>query len=184
MKNLWKTTHKQPRDRKIRNQQLKVNWQNRCKKIDESGILCGDKPWEFCEQKAISLLYLCIGKEGGRIFKSKYPHLQIEKQPFKDLWKATNDSFTKIRKSTYDRLVFFSFKQQKGESVESFYGRLIEQAENCGLGDEETTLLRDAFILNMHDHDTQMELLKENISPSNALEVAIHMEMERKTNIK
>ena len=51
------------RDRKIRNQQLKVNWQNRCKKIDEIGILCGDKPWAICEQKSISLLYLSIGTE-------------------------------------------------------------------------------------------------------------------------
>ena len=32
------------RDRKIRNEQVKVKWQNRCKKIDEIGILCGDKP--------------------------------------------------------------------------------------------------------------------------------------------
>ena len=48
------------RDRKVRNQQLKVNWQNRCKKVEEIGILCGDKPWEICEQKTISLLYLSI----------------------------------------------------------------------------------------------------------------------------
>ena len=40
------------RDRKVRNQQLKVNWQNRCKKIDEIGTLCKDKPWEYCKQKA------------------------------------------------------------------------------------------------------------------------------------
>ena len=32
------------RNRKVRNQQLKVNWQNRCAKIEEFGILCGDKP--------------------------------------------------------------------------------------------------------------------------------------------
>ena len=31
------------RDRKVRNQQLKVNWQNCCKKVDEIGILCVDK---------------------------------------------------------------------------------------------------------------------------------------------
>ena len=84
------------RDRKVRNQQLKVNWQNRCKKIEEIGILCGDKPWGICEQKSISLLYLSIGTEGGRIFKSKYPHFQIEKQPFKELWQAMEDSFTKV----------------------------------------------------------------------------------------
>ena len=88
-----------------------------------------------------------------------------------------DDSFTKIRNITYDRFVFFSSKQQKGESVESFFGQLIEQTENCSLGDEEITLIRDAFILNMRDHDTQRELLKQSASPSKALELAIHMEM-------
>ena len=58
------------RDRKIRNQQLNMNWQKRCKKVDEIGILCGDKPWGNCEQKSISLLYLSIGTEGQRIFKT------------------------------------------------------------------------------------------------------------------
>ena len=164
-------------DRKVRNQQLKVNWQNRCKKVDEIGILFGDKPWGICEQKTISLLYLSIGTEGRRIFRSKHPHFQIEKQPFKELWQAMEDSFTKVRNITYDRIVFYSCKQQKGESVESFYGLLIELAENCTLGSEETTLIRDAFILNMIDHQTQKELLKETVEPSKALEIAIQMEM-------
>ena len=156
---------------------MKVNWQNRCKKVDEIGILCGDKPWGTCEQKAISLLYLSIGTEGRRIFKSKRPHFQIEKKPFKELWQAMEDSFTKVRNITYDRFVFYSCKQQKGESVESFYGRLIELAENCTLGSEEATLIRDAFILNMIDHETQKELLKETVEPSKALEIAIQMDM-------
>ena len=120
---------------------------------------------------------MSIGTEERRIFKSKNPHFQIEKQPFKELWQAVEDSFTKFRNITYDRFVFYSFKQQKGESVESFYGRLIEQVENCSLGSEETTLIRDAFILNMIDHETQKELLKETIEPSKALETAIQMEM-------
>ena len=165
------------RDRKIRNQQLKVNWKNRCTKIEEIGILCRDKPWGICEQKSISLLYLSIGTEGRRIFKSKHPHFQIEKQPFKDLWKAMEDSFKKVRKITYDRFVLYSCKQQKGESVESFYCRLIEQAENCSLGSEETSLIRDAFMLNMIDHETQKELLRETVEPLKALEIAIQMEM-------
>ena len=59
------------RDRKVRNQQLKVTWQNRFKKSDEIVILCADKFWEHCEQKATSLLYLCIGTEGRRIFKNQ-----------------------------------------------------------------------------------------------------------------
>ena len=122
-------------------------------------------------------MYLSIGTEGRQIFRSKYPHFQIEKQPFKELWQAMEVSFTKVRNINYDRFVFFSCEQQKVESVESFYGRLIEQAENCSLGSEETTLIRDAFILNMIDHETQKELLKETVEPSKALEIAIQMGM-------
>ena len=68
-------------------------------------------------------------------------------------------------------------RSKKGESVESCYGRLIELVENGTLGSEETTLIRDAFILNMIDHETQKELLKETVEPSKALEIATQMEM-------
>ena len=84
------------RDRKVRNQQLEVKMANPMQKTTEISILCGDKPWEHCEQKAASLLYLCNGTEGRRIFKCKHPHTQIEKEPFKEFCQATDDSFTKI----------------------------------------------------------------------------------------
>ena len=51
------------------------------------------------------------------------------------------DSFIKALNITYERFVFFSIKQQKEESVDSFYGRLTEQAKNCSLVDEETILI-------------------------------------------
>ena len=57
----------------------------------------------------------------------------------------------------------------KEESVESVYGGLIEQAENCSLGVEENNLIRDSFILNMRDDDTRRELLKETVSTTKAL---------------
>ena len=90
------------RDRKVRNQQLKVNWRNRCKKIVKIGILCGDKPWEHYEQKAASLLYLCIGKEGRRIFKCKQPHFQIEKDFHKYIFDGSQKTHCK-------RQFFFKF---------------------------------------------------------------------------
>ena len=74
-----------------------------------------------------------------------------------------DNSFSKIRNITYNRFVF-SFKQQKGESIESLNGRLIEQAENCSLGDEEITLIRDTFILNMQDNDTQRIVERNRLS--------------------
>ena len=101
------------RNRKILNQQLIVNWQNRCKKVDGIGILCGHIQWGICEQKSTSLLYLSIGTEGRRIFKNKHPHFLIEKQPFKELWQTMDDYFTKVRNNRNDFFVFYSCKQQK-----------------------------------------------------------------------
>ena len=57
-------------------------------------------------------------------------------------------------------LTFFLLKTTKGELKENFYGQLIEQSENCSLGDEETTLNRDTFILNMLDYDTRKKFSK------------------------
>ena len=174
VENHTQTTEK---DRKVRNQQLKVNWQDRCKKVEEIEFLCGDKPWGICEQKAISLLYLSIGREGRRIFRSKHSHFQIEKQPFKELWQAMEDSFTKVGNITYDRFFSIHVSSKKESRLKvSMVVSFIELAENCTLGSEETTLIRDAFILNMIDHETQKELLKETVEPSKALEIAIQME--------
>ena len=43
----------------------------------------GDKPWEHYKQKTASFLYLCIGTECRRIFKSEHSHFQIEKEPLR-----------------------------------------------------------------------------------------------------
>ena len=105
------------RDTKVCNQQLKVTWQNRCKKIDKIGILCGDRLWEHCDQKATSLLYQFIRTEGRRNFKSKRPQLIIGKESMKELWRVGEESFTKTWNITYDRFVFFSSIQQKKENM-------------------------------------------------------------------
>ena len=72
--------------------------------------------------------------------------------------------------------MFFSSIQQKGESVENFYGRLGE-AENWSLGDEETTLIRDILIWNMLDFKTQEALIEKTVSSTKALEITTHMAM-------
>ena len=71
-------THATDSDRKVRNQQLKANWQNSCKKIGNFGVLSGDKPWETCDQN-LRLLYLCKGIEEPRNSKINQQHLLIKK---------------------------------------------------------------------------------------------------------
>ena len=53
--NVENSTSQSERDRKIRNEQLKNSWLNRCQKIELVGILCGEKPWKYCDNKAVSL---------------------------------------------------------------------------------------------------------------------------------
>ena len=36
------------RDRQFRNNQLKLQWELKCQKIKEAGILCGERPWTLC----------------------------------------------------------------------------------------------------------------------------------------
>ena len=105
------------KNRKFWNQKLKVNCQIDCLKIDQTGILCGDKPGYSYDQKATSLFYLCIGTEGRIIFRCKHPHFFIEKRPVKELWKVMEDSAIRSRNITYDGFVLFLLNNGKESLV-------------------------------------------------------------------
>ena len=77
--NVENSTTQSERDRKTGNEQLKNAWLIKCQKIELAGILCGDKPWKFCDNKAVSLTYLSIGMEGRRVFGSQEPNIQIDR---------------------------------------------------------------------------------------------------------
>ena len=59
--NVENSTSQSERDRKIRNEQLKSSWLNFCQKIELVDIFCGEKPWKYCDNKAVSLTYLSLG---------------------------------------------------------------------------------------------------------------------------
>ena len=86
-------------------------------------------------------------------------------------------AFIRPRNITFDRYVFFSRKQKKGETVEQFYSILKELAENCDFENREEAIIRDIFITNMLDDDIQRELLRDTVEPERALSIAVNMEM-------
>ena len=55
------------RYRQIRNSQLKLQWELKCQKITEAGVLCAERPRPPSDQKGVSLLYLSIGMIGRRL---------------------------------------------------------------------------------------------------------------------
>ena len=60
------------RERNARNAQQKINWKNKCQRLIEVSIMCGDKAWLLADRKTFSVLYLSIGVE-----KRTDPDLQI-----------------------------------------------------------------------------------------------------------
>ena len=170
-------THEPERDRQIRNSQLNLQWELKCQKISEAGVLCGDRPWHLCDQQCVSLLYLSIGTEGRRLLTQKFPHDNFYDLTTLKLWKMLEIAFIRPRNITFDRYVFFSWKQKKGETVEQFYSILKELAENCDFENREEVIIRDVFMTNMLDDDIQRELLRDTVDPERAVSIAVNMEM-------
>ena len=177
-------TAQSERYRRTRNEQAKTAWKNQCQRIEAVGILCGDKPWKLCDRKASSLMYLSLGMEGRRVFNSKKLTINLEAISTKNLWDVLNTTFIRIHNITFDRYLFLTRKQQKGEPIGKFCGHLKELSENCDLGEKEDTIIRDVFIANMQNEDIQKELLKETVDPDRALAIAINIEMGTLNHLK
>ena len=75
-------------------------------------------------------------------------------------------------------------KQSKGESIEHFFDKLKELSENCDLGNQEDTLIRDLFIANMQHPEIQRELLRETLEPAQALRLTINMELGQRNQLQ
>ena len=170
-------THETERDRQIRNSQLKLQWELKCQKITEAGLLCGERPRNLCDQKCVSLLYLRIGTEGRRLLTQKLPHDNIYDLTTLKPWEMMEIAFIRPRNITFDRYVFFSWKQKKSETVEQCYSILKELAENCDVENREEVIIRDIFFTNMLDDDVQRELLRDTVDTERALSIAVNMEM-------
>ena len=164
------------RDRQIRNSQLKLQSDLKLQKITEAGVLCGERPWNMCDQKCVSLLYLSIGTERRRLLTQKFPHDNIYDLTTLKLWEMMEKDFIRPRNITFDRYVFFSRKQKKGETVEQFYSILKELTENCDFENREQVIIRDIFITNLLDDDIQREL-RATVDPERAISIAVVMEM-------
>ena len=105
------------RERNAQNAQQKMNWQKKCQRLIEVGIMCGDNPWSLADRKTISFLYLSIGIEGRRILNCKNPHIMIDTLATIDFWKIVEEAFIRPRNITFDRYVFLITKQLRGETV-------------------------------------------------------------------
>ena len=172
------------RERLARNAQSKMNWENRCQRQLEIGVMCGDKPWAQADRKTVFMLHLSLGTDGRRIVCSRNPHLKTDILTTAELWTIMESAFIRQRNITFDRYVLLTTKQKRGESIEHFFGKLKELSENCELGSQEDTLIRDLFIANMLDPEIQRELLRETLEPAQPLRLAVNMELGQRNQLQ
>ena len=165
------------RERSHREYPTQNEWEPKCQKLMEGGILCCEQPWDLCGRKCVSLLFLSIGTKGRRILNRKKSRAVINKKTTIELWKLLELSFFKPRNIMFDRNSFFSREQDKGETFEQYYSILKELAQNCNFANCEETVIRDVFIINIPDSRIQLYLLRETQDPSTALQTAINLEM-------
>ena len=102
--NIEDATEHTERDCQIRDNKLKLQWELKCQKITEAGILCGKRPWTLCDQKCV---HLSIGTEGWHLLTQKFPNDNIYNlSTLKRLEMMEIDSI-RPRNITLDRYDFF-----------------------------------------------------------------------------
>ena len=129
-------------------------------------------------------MYLSLGTEGRRTYISKSSTVNLDKISTRNLWDVLNKTFIRTHNITFDRYLFLTGKQQKGEPIEKFYGHLKELSENCDFGEKGDTIISVVFIANMQIEDIQNEFLKETVEPDKALAIAINIEMGTLNQLK
>ena len=165
------------RERLARNAQLNMIWENRCQWQLENEIMWGEKLWKQGKRKTISMFYASLGTERRRIVSSRKPRLKMDTLTATELWQIMEQAFVRPQNLTFDRYMLLTTKQTKVKSIERFYWKLKEFSENCKLGNQEDTSIRDLFIANMQDSETQKKLLKDTVEPAQALRLAINIEL-------
>ena len=139
--------------------------------------MCVDKLWTQADSKTVSMLYFGLGTEGRHIICSRNPLIKMDILTTVELWNILESTFIRQRNVTFDRYLLLTIKQSKGETIEHFFGKLKKLYENCDLGNQKDTLIRDLFIANMQDPEIQRELLRETLEQPQALRLFLNMEL-------
>ena len=169
-------TQVQKRERDQRNVKRKVDWENECKGIEFKGPLVDVIPWDEADTNVKSLIYLCIGTEGQRIYHQRFPHSNINTLSVFELFHELSLSFTRPRNTTSDRFLLFTCKQHENEKLEIFHCRLKALGAQCRLGTAEDDLIKDLFIAFMNNTEIQSKLLTETRTPAQVLQYALNKE--------
>ena len=134
----------------------------------------GDMPEEAANKKAVSMMFLSLGKAGRKMFRNKYPEKTIWFLQAIQMLQCCEGCFRIERNRTLNRHHFLSRKQLPNESLQQFWHTLNGLAARCDLREYTQTLVHDVFILNMNNKKVQKRLCVEPLAnPLDALQNSI-----------
>ena len=163
----------------------KSNYKTRCsrnvQKIEAAGILCGDRPWKFCDSKADSLTYPTqfMHRNPMELWFSRTNCSNWSNFQKIELWVSLDDVFTKQRKINFARYTFLTREQLRAEPIEKYYGCLLDLSRNCDLDSQKELIIRDVFLSNMQDGEIQCKISMKR-KTQKALDLAINVETDIK----
>ena len=126
------------------------------------------------DEKLRSISFLALGSEGKRVFTQKDPRVKILAISFTEFWTLLDAAFNKPPNTLFERYKLLNRKQKDPESYEKIWGALTNLASTYNIKEnDEAEWIRDVFICNMGNTDTQRKLFSATISPTDALNQAL-----------
>ena len=126
------------------------------------------------DKKLRSILFLALGSEGKRVFTRKNTRVKTLAISFTEFWSLLDAAINKPPNTTFESYKVVNSKQKDRESCEQFWGALTDLASTCKTREnDEAEWIKDIFVCNMRNTDTQRKLLSARISPTEAFNQAL-----------
>ena len=160
---------KKERKRTIRNKRRKIDWENKCKHIQNRGPMIDRYTWDDADTEVKNLIFLSLGTEKTRILHQRNPHMMNDHCSTNALAYDLGFTFTRTDNLTFDRFQLIIVRQNPNESLENFLSCLRELGSKAALGNVEEDLLEEFFIAKMNKTAIQLALLSEVRTPVQVL---------------
>ncbi|KAG4074982.1 hypothetical protein HA402_014561 [Bradysia odoriphaga] len=110
------------------------------------------------ENKRIASFLNTIGEEALELYNT-FDLSAKDRKSFAKIRNAFEKHCTTKKRVVYERFKFFSHRQSETESLKSFLSDLTKMAASCEFKDQESSLIRDQFLMGILNKEMQAELL-------------------------
>ena len=176
-------TQTQARDRGVRNQEKRVQWEKHGVQLENIEATVDGLPWKEGDIKKCSYICLNLGNEGQRRLSQHYPGSKFQDNTARNFWTRLQNPLIKECNITFDRYEALTRKQNKTETLEQVHCGLAEKVErgnfkcpDCQHGGLEAEIIRDLFTATITNDKVQQYILAETKNQEQAFENALRRE--------